>query len=456
MTNTRIIIVCVLAVCLLAVYLLQSGTEERLAMLIRDGRQQEASTEIKSIIASGWASPRMLATLARLQESAGEPASAAETMELFLTVSPADRDTLVWLVKAYEQSQNVPSLIDALARLAAVEPDQDVVVRLTALYRYYGRFQEERAALENFAQRATLDDAQTVRLAQLLATERKFAAAADIMRKAEQNRPSSEQTRKLFFGLLIEAKQYSEAAQRAQTWLVQWNKPWLATQLTLRLAQDAPADIALKLAVVAARLYPDARFFLAKSLANQGSHQVANLLLANWPADGGSYSESEIQGYVAAAAAIGGPTAVWQKFAEIRSRQSDPEAQAMFAEAIANHFGYVSLASQPALPLEVLKRRPLFGVRLALELRRLGLAQWLLSSANPSLLSPADQSAWFNLLVSMHGMAGTLHILAALEQRKELPSGLLPAYRTLRVQFGFSEVSARGSNDLFKQISFER
>lgn len=446
MTSPRLLLAIIVAICLAAGYLARSGPEERIATLVRDGRQAEASQEIDTVLASGQATPLMLMTLAHLQDALGYPARAIETMELYRLARPDDTTALTWLVNRYEGSEDPDGLAGALAARLRAKPTHETLVRLTALHRYAGHFVDERAVLQTYAEILPLEPDQRQRLAELLAAEGRVADAIVVLRQADaQAVGSGERARTLLFTLLLQDGSYAEAAERAQGWLAQWNKPWLATQFTLRLARHAPAEVAARLARTSATLHPDGGLYLAKSLGEQGSRGAAGAVLADWPWQETRLTAREIQSFVEVAAVFGSPAHLWGAFARLRARPADIAEQSAFAEALALRFGDGSvLTLQPPLSLDLLRDRPVFGARIALATGRLALAQQLLASADPGALPASEQQGWSLLLRTAFGPVRTFAILDDLRRRGDLPASLQASHLALGAEIG--RVSLRRSN----------
>ncbi|AWN39933.1 tetratricopeptide repeat protein [Methylobacterium durans] len=438
MSTARLLVAVALVISAVAAYLLQSGPEERIAMLVRDGRNAEAVIEIERLLATGAARPRVLMTLAILQDSAGERTRATDLMELYVLSRPRDRDALAWLVQAYEASDDVDGLIESQAKLAAVDPSPAQIGRLVALYRYHGRFAEESAALERFAEQGALTTDQLERLAQLLAAEGRIQRAVEVLRGLDERLDdAAERPRRLLFELLIGQGRFEEAAERAKRWLTAWRKPWLAAQLTQRFAARAPLPEARDLAMTSAALHPDAKLYLAKSLAEQGNRRLATALLLGWPYEGMPLTKPNIDGYVAAAAATGIPTLIWSRFSMLRSRPGEKEAQALYAEAIAAEYGLSAIAMlQPALPDDVLRKRPVFAARIALHRGQQLRARQILAEAKLEAMTAAELAQWLDFVLQLNTAQGALATLQNLEQRMQLPEGLHAAYRALAARLG--------------------
>lgn len=446
MKSARILLAVIVAICLAAGYLAQSGPEERIATLIRDGRRAEASREIDTVLAGGRATPYMLMTLAHLQDALGDPARATETMELYRLARPDDTAALDWLVNRYEGSEDPDGLAEALAARLQARPTRETLARLTALHRYAGRFAEERAVLQTYDRALSLDSDQVQRLAELLAAEGRDAEAISVLKRADEAAAGDgERSRTLLFTLLVQGGHHAEAARRAQGWLALWKKPWLATRFTLRLARHAPMEVAARLARTSAALHPDGGLYLAKSLGEQGARGAADAVLGDWPWLETRLTVQEVQSFVEVAARFGRPAHLWGAFARLRARPAETAAQATFAEALASQFGDgVVLALQPPLAMELLRERPVFGARIALATGRRSLAQHLLATAEPGALSVPEQLDWSRLLRTAFGPLRGFEILDEVRRRGDLPAGLQASHRDLGAEIG--RVSVRRSN----------
>jgi hypothetical protein len=438
MTSPRILMAVIVAICLAASYLARSGPEERIATLVRDGRRAEASREIDAVLAGGQAKAPMLMTLAHLQDALGDPKHATETMELYRLARPDDTVALDWLINRYEGSEDPEGLADALAARLHAKPERETLLRLTALHRYAGRFADERAVLQAYARLRPLDPPQILRLAALLAAEGRDAEAITVLREDDTEATGdAERRRTLLFTLLIQAGHHAEAAERAQTWLARWKKPWLATQFTLRLARNAPTDVAARLARTSAYQYPEGGLYLARTLGEQGSRGVAEAVLADWPWPNTRLTVREVQSFVEVAAIFGRPAHLWEAFARVRAQPAESAAQAAFAEALAGQYGDGAvLGLQPPLAIDLLRERPVFGARIALATGRRPLAQQLLAGVDPGALSVAERSGWSTLLRMAFGPLRAFEILDALRRRGDLPPSLQAAYLGLGAEVG--------------------
>ena len=437
MSSARLPVLLVLGACATVGYLLWSGPEERIAKLARDGRTGEAALAAEKILRRGHATPHLLTTLARIYESGGKPARAAELLEIHALARPDDPNLLRWLARVYASFGRNDGVAEALVRLVRIQPTRGALTELLALLRLDGRFEEETALLDRFAESGLLEARDLERAALEFAQRGEAVRAATILTRAEAETGGlDERARRLLFELLVEAGDYTEAAARAAEWLAAWRKPWLATPLVLRLAQVAPAEPVDALAQASSTLFPDTRFYLAKALAEAGHTRPATALVAGWPHPGTAPGETEIASYVAVAAATGDRSLLLRAIAALRGG-ADLEAQAILAEAVAGTYGLVQLAAVwPDLTPEVLLRRPLLGVRFAGSTGQAALARWVATNADLGALRPAEQDAWLKVLRAECGPFGAYALLDRQARRGELPAGFQAAYRILAAETG--------------------
>jgi hypothetical protein len=405
MTAARIVSLLIILSCLMVGYLAASGSDERLAMLIRDGRRGEASLEIDKMVSLGHTSAQLLTSWARVEESTGGYARAAQFVEAYLSRRPADVETLTWLLSLYERVEDTDGQIDTLDRLLSLDPRVDRVNRLLALYRYYGRFKEERRLLERFAGGTALADGQITRLAEMLIADGDPSKAARLIRAQEASKRATDRQRVLLFDALIRTQQYAEAAERARAWLAGWGRPWMAAQMIVRLAEEAPTDIAAKFAMDSAERSTDAKVYLVGRLLAQGNVELGRLLFRQWAHEAEPLSAEDAGRYVAGAAALGLTVDLWQVFFDLATQSRRTDAAAL-AEAIADQFGMASL--EPALPslIGVASTRPLLAARLAIHEGRPGLAAGLLYRLDQTGMSVTEQRRLLLLLLELHGAAG--------------------------------------------------
>ena len=444
MTSARLPILIVCGACATMATLLWSGPEERIAKLARDGRTGEAAFAAEKILSRGQATPQLLTTLARIYELGGAPARATELLEILALVRPADPGILRWLAGSYASYGHTSGAAQALSRLVQLEPTREALGELLALLRLEGRFDEEATTMERFGASGLLAMADLERLAQHLVHGGKGGRALALLRTAEERAGGlDERRRKLLFELLVREGAHEEAAVRATAWLAAWGKAWLAPPLVLRLARAATDDLVTRFSESSSSLFPEIRFYLAKSLAEEGHVRAAAGLIADRLRPEAKPGETEIGGTVAVAAVLGDRRLLLQAIAQIRAGR-DPEAQATLAEALATTCGVAELAALwPDLSPQILLRRPLLGVSFARLTQRGALLRWLAANGEIGAVRPAEQGAW---LAVMHAELGPYAAFALLDRQArqgEMPPRLAPAYRALATETGHPPDSIR-------------
>jgi tetratricopeptide (TPR) repeat protein len=419
-------------------YLLTSHPEERVAMLMRDGRQAEALAEAEDLIARGYSRSSLVPLSAKLHEVFGHRQRAAELMEAHVAAHPKDVEALSWLAELYTASSEVEQMFSALRRAAAAKPSRELIARLTGLYRLHGKFAEEREFMLRLWNRSLLDPSEIGRLGALLAAAGDVERALELFRRLDaRERDVSDRDRLLLFDLLVGSGRYDEARTRAKVWLEKWRKPWVAVQLTRQYARSAPLEQSLLFAEAAIALHPEIRLYLARVLAEQGLRPLAGRLILSWPDRDREPGELEIADYLLAGKAVGDSGAIWRTFALIRAKHRWAEAEVRYAEALANHYGIAAIAGlRPRLSSEVLARRPIFAARLAAFEHDPRLARRMLLKVDLGSISPDERRAWAALFSDSQGERALLDVLASLRQKRHLPADLLLVQARLAERLG--------------------
>jgi tetratricopeptide (TPR) repeat protein len=423
---------------LVASYLLLPGSDERIAMLMRDGRYREAAEKLEFRLAQGDDRPIVVAQLARAHEGVGDFARATEILKNYLSLRPNDADAFVILSRLYAAQDQPDAMLDALARATALAPTRERIARLAGLYRIYGRFSEEIALLERSQGRSDLTADDLLRVAEFLSAKGDTAAAtAALLRADAQMPPDQVRGRILLFEQLVAAGRSHEAVNRAKIWLGFWRMPWITLRLVSELIPSASqADLDL-LAAHASRLHPETTFYLAKTLADAGREPSAAILLSNWLASQANPSPDDLSGYLAAAKALGNEAFLWQSFASILAKPAAREAQAFFAEALVDQFGNAALAPvQTGLSLAAFERRPLFAARLALSQENPQAALQILIPLDLKSLSSKDRRAWVELIRAASSDEIAFRILKDLWRRRALPGDLMNDFMALAARLG--------------------
>jgi len=436
--RARLLIASFAIVTAIATYLLLPGADERVAMLIREGKYHEAISQLEGQRAAGDKRPITVALLARAYRASGEFEHAVDLMESYVTSRPDDPAAFAALAGLYGIQERPEAAMAALARQVELAPTRENISRLAAVYRIHGRFDDEIALLDRQRSRVDLGGDDLVRIGEFLAAKGETAGATAALLRADKDLPSDqERGRVLLFDLLVSAGRSHEAAERARSWLIAWRKPWIAIRLVRSLARMAPGPDLDRLIEVAVRLHPEATFYLGKAVAEDGAKGSASRLLRGWLSAQASPAADDLHGFLAAARATGDADLLWQSFAKVLANRAAFEAQAFLAEALADQFGDAAIAPfRSRLDVAALSTRPLFAARLALQERNLELAQLVLRKVDLKSLSRGERRRWISLLSASSSDEIAFRILSGSWHRGEMPIELLPDYVAMATRLG--------------------
>jgi hypothetical protein len=419
-------------------YVLVPRSDERVAMLVRDGQIEAATAELEKFVAQGDRRPRVLAALARLQLRAGQPAVAARTMEDYVKALPADGPALKLLAEMYGEAGDIDETLGALERLARVDPKPKTLAYMLALSRMHGRYDRERRILGELEARRALEIDDRLRLAELRAADTDYVGATEVLFRLEPELPEGEEShRYMLFELLARQHRWDDATRFGKHWLAASRKPWIALALFKRLAPDAPEAALAGLAVSAAEVFPEQRFTFASSLAGLGRSDGARVLCQAWMREVTEPSDAEINDFMSVVARLHEPRLALEALARLAGRPTALDAQAALAESVALIFGDTALSSlRSRLGYDVLARRPLFASRLALREGNSVLAARILLGVDPGKMPAPERRQWVALLATALPEEAALLRLTRLMLADKLPQDLLPAYLELARRTG--------------------
>jgi len=111
--------------------------QERLAVLMRNRRFEEARPLAESIVKEFPNNPIYLRRLAEIQGELGHPQEEAEAWERFMKVAPSPAEALPALGNAYRRQGKIGPCIDAFERGVALEPrNSELLFHLGRAYEY--------------------------------------------------------------------------------------------------------------------------------------------------------------------------------------------------------------------------------------------------------------------------------------------------------------------------------
>jgi tetratricopeptide (TPR) repeat protein len=435
----RRFVIALLALAPAAGYFLLPGEDERISMLLREGRHREAAATLEQRLATGDSNPQLLASLARATEAAGNIPGAIELMKKFVGQRPRDPTGFDYLAGLQLLAGSPAEMIASMTTLVSIEPNPERVARLAGFYRLYGRFDDEFDLLKRTRNLGvSLKSTDLVRLGEYLAAKGdRLAAISPLLEADPLLPPEVDRGRVLLFDVLLAAERYDEAVSRAMKWIEQWREPWIATRLVRRLPARTPEKDVARLSATAIRLFPETSFYIAKTVAAQGRSSVAAGILSRWASDEPTPTLAQIGGLVEVSGVIGDPTLLWRLLPVILGKPKALEAQSYFLDALANKFGDGAIVSLMAsIPQPILLARPLFAARFALRTGDQRLALRYLTGARLADMSAADQRVWVDLLAEATSSQAALALLLDRRRRGELPAELLPKLAEVAGQLG--------------------
>jgi len=442
MLSHRLLIGVIGIAVLWAGYFLLPRAEEHVTMLARDGLYEAASKELSALEDSGANRPDLLIQTHLLREKLGDHVGALNALTAFLAIRPNDFAAREKQAELFLQSGEIDHHLAAMAKLASIRPSVERLSWLLELYRLHGRFDDELALMQLFAESGYLEHTQLERMGAMLAGRGDWAGAIKALHLVDQRAPNEASSgRLLLFDVLLQSDHVDEAAERAHAWMVRWRDSYLSAKLIIRMAQTKFDMRASDLARACVEEMPEATFNIAGVLTRKGHADVSRQMLTRWAELERNPTSQQLRDYVYASAQAGDAQGPLLKMAEFARHNADPGIQAQLAEELADAYGPSVLASlRPMLLKEVLLTRPLFAAELANSEGNPQLASWYLAQTNLSLLTPEERLAWLQLLQQVETKTVVFERLVQMWNEKKLPPELLRAFAEEAQQRGHPQL----------------
>lgn len=292
---------------LVAASKLAPGDLERLAMLERDGRHEQARDELQRLYESGERNPRMMLRLYNLKVRFGEVDGARTVLEEYARLRPTDTEAQNGLIRFYQINHLEAPYLDALRKLQERTRSRELLAELVSFYRMTGRFREEEDLLERTARANRAGPAEFERLGLLAAARGDLPRAVRALRRADgrllddQSRPA----RLGLFRVLVELKETDEAHQRSVVWLRTWRSPELTVEFMDALSLAGRSDLAIDIGQRFGGPGNDATLVTAELLHEQSRNAEALQRLNEYQSNGLPEEPDRIQRFVSVAAATG-------------------------------------------------------------------------------------------------------------------------------------------------------
>lgn len=264
-------------------WLMLPGDAERIAMLIRDGRNAEALALLEARFEGGDRRQHTLHELVALYEKFGDVAKARRTLELMVEVRPRDRALVRRLQQLYRETGDTPALIAALEASIAQRYNEAACKELIGLLRRQGAFAAETQAIQSCRQKGYRRTEDLVRLASLLAANGDRTQAALLLRAVDDRRRLTDDDDRLTLAsILLQAEQPRELVRRAVRWLKPGREEALADAILELLAGDDRHDLAIDIVRDASRPGDALSLSIAELMLDQGQSQPAAAYLRGW------------------------------------------------------------------------------------------------------------------------------------------------------------------------------
>jgi hypothetical protein len=285
-----------------AAYSLLPGDHERMAMLERDGRHEDAMAELGRQYDAGRRDSRTVLALYNLKVRFGEIGGAQRVIEEYARDRPRDVQAQLGLVRFYQTTQQESLYVAALRSLNDKTRSREIQDELVGYYRASGRYREEEELLEKLSRANRASPAELERLGLLAAARGDLQRASRALRRADGRLgASSRATRVALFQVLVDLKEHEDAHRRAIDWLRTWSDTSLVTDLMERLATAGRVDLALDLGTRFGGPGTEATLVSAELLAEQARFVEVQALLRTYAANRLPESRETAARYVALA-----------------------------------------------------------------------------------------------------------------------------------------------------------
>ncbi|MFN3686651.1 hypothetical protein [Salinarimonas sp.] len=395
---------------LLAGFLAVPGEPERLAMLVRDGRYEEALDRLAALPPHLASRPEILYEAFALNARFGDPDAADVALVAYLARRPDDVAAHRVAADFFRARNRPDALVAALERLATIAPERDELDRLTRLHRLEGRAEDElRVLLARTRlgppERGGLAAQDELRLGRLLAAKGERDPAAAALARAHGAAPADREIRTAFFAALLATGRFGEAAARAGGWIAEpeaqtWDTDHFATRL---VRAGASADEILALVPVAG----DARAWrrlgaLAFTLAREGRDDLLRRAVVSWLGLGEGLAPAERERHLDAVVGValdhGLAATVFARFGAVLREEGGRAELGALAGALYDRLGYAGIAPvRHLLDQEAMADNPLLMAGIFHREGNRRAARHFLESADTAAMSRRRALAWWGL-----------------------------------------------------------
>jgi hypothetical protein len=264
-------------------WLMLPGDAERIAMLVRDGRNGEALALLEARLDAGDRSQHTLHELVGLYEGFGDVAKARRTLELMVAQRPRDRALARRLQQLYRDTGDQEALTAALQVSIDQRYTEAACKELIGLLRRQGAFAQEAQAIQTCRNKGYRGSEDLVRLAALLAVDGDLTQASLLLRGLDDRRRLSDHGARLeLLALLLQSELSREVTWRAVRWLRADKQERLAVAVVELLAGHGRHDLAIDIVRDASRPGDALSLSIAELMIDQGQVQPAAAYLRGW------------------------------------------------------------------------------------------------------------------------------------------------------------------------------
>jgi tetratricopeptide (TPR) repeat protein len=421
--------------------LLMPGPVEHVTMLARDGKYQEAISEAERLLDLGYNRAFLLKQAFNLNYQYGDENRAAQQLTEYLKLRPTD--VSMWRMAAdfYQNTDNLDALQGSLERIVELSGDRDVAERLFQLCELTGRYQDELQFLHRF-QSVELKPERRVRFAALLFGVGDLKEAAIQLELADRTLPKGEVAPRLaLFDVLLEQKNFEEAATLAGGWLSTWNNPVLEGRLVRNLLWAGADQAALRIVFRHEANSKQELSSLGDLLARDAPADLLRRVFERWiqlasvlpPEKAASFFDAVFD--IAIRRNMEGD--LFKCLLSIFTKNTSPLVRASVAKALFDRLGYNGItAIRTRLTYDVLIANPLLGAQISLLERNATAAQYFLHAADLTQLSERDSRVWFTVAEQILSPPQVLDDLLDRARAHSLPSTLTGDTVALARQLG--------------------
>ncbi len=380
-------------------FLALPGSEERITMLLRDGRTVEARHGLEALYRAGDRRPQILLQVANLENEAGNLADSIRYLEAYISARPDDPIPLQTLVDLYQATGELDKSLATLEQLFAIAPSPESADKLLGLYQLHGRLDAEEKFLRTLFNTPYIKPDGLVRLGAIAANKNDFDSASAALDLFDRRSDIQKKTPRItLFHVLIEQRRYSEAFEKALDWTRAWKDSDSALDFTLTFARAGQDELACNFAKLQDATVRDFTFSAVESLVAKGFQNSARKLLSDWVMDPGPKTVGQAKRFLELSSQLGDGSMPYKAMFKL-ARTSGKERSAMLlGEAIVDGRGAASLASSRKLfSPRILRQRPLFAAKLALAEGNAVLARRYYATIDYSQLTSDDRTTWISL-----------------------------------------------------------